>query len=91
MSNESFHRKQLFRLGLFLICTVLIFLAFSTLYSFTNTLNQLDVIESERDRWRDAATAGAKIDRGPVCYPTGPRYLRQVGGGTVHVGTPERT
>ena len=30
----------------------MIFLAFNTLYSFTNTLNRLDVVESERDRWQ---------------------------------------
>jgi predicted methyltransferase len=35
-----------------LVCAIVIFLALNTLYSFTNTLNQLDVIESERDQWQ---------------------------------------
>ena len=50
--NDKSHRRPLFRLALFLVCAVLIFLAFNTLYSFTNTLNRLDVIESERDQWQ---------------------------------------
>ena len=41
-----------FRLTLFLVCAILIFLAFNTLYSFTNTLNRLDAVESERDQWQ---------------------------------------
>ena len=50
--NDKPNRKPLFRLALFLICAILIFLAFNTLYSFTNTLNRLDVVESERDQWQ---------------------------------------
>jgi ubiquinone/menaquinone biosynthesis C-methylase UbiE len=50
--NFRSHRRPLFRLALFLVCAILIFLAFNTLYSFTNTLNRLDVVESERDRWQ---------------------------------------
>ena len=52
MSNDKSHRRPLFRLALFLVCAILIFLAFNTLYSFTNTLNRLDVVESERDHWQ---------------------------------------
>jgi len=50
--NEKPHRRPFFRLALFLVCAILIFLAFGTLYSFTNTLNRLDVVESERDQWQ---------------------------------------
>jgi ubiquinone/menaquinone biosynthesis C-methylase UbiE len=52
VSNGNVHRRPLLRLALFLACAILIFLTFNTLYSFTNTLNQLDAIESERDRWQ---------------------------------------
>src|ERR1700733_11777134 len=41
-----------FRVALFLGCAVLILLGLGTLYSFTNTLRQLDVIEAERDQWQ---------------------------------------
>lgn len=51
MEGQS-HRRPVFRLALFLVCAILIFLAFNTLYSFTSTLNRLDAIESERDRWQ---------------------------------------
>ncbi len=50
--NDKAYRRPLFRLALFLVCAVLIFLASNTLYSFINTLNRLDVIESERDQWQ---------------------------------------
>ena len=50
--NDKSHNRPVFRLALFLICAILIFLAFSTLYSFTSTLNRLDVVESERDQWQ---------------------------------------
>jgi len=36
----------------FFVCATLIVLAFSTLYSFTNTLRRLDLVESERDQWQ---------------------------------------
>jgi ubiquinone/menaquinone biosynthesis C-methylase UbiE len=52
VANDKSHRKPLFRLALFLVCAVLIFLAFNTLYSFTNTLHQLEVVEAERDQWQ---------------------------------------
>jgi ubiquinone/menaquinone biosynthesis C-methylase UbiE len=52
VSNRQSHRKTLLRLTLFLICAILIFLAFNTLYSFTSTLNRLEVVESERDQWQ---------------------------------------
>lgn len=50
--NDKPHRRPLLRLGLFLVCAILIFLAFNTLYSFTSTLNRLDVVETERDQWQ---------------------------------------
>ena len=52
MSNDNPHRRPLFRLALFLVCAILVFLALSTMYSFTGTLRRLDVVESERDRWQ---------------------------------------
>lgn len=52
MSNDAAHRRPIFRLALFLACAILIFLALNTLYSFAGTLNRLDTIESERDRWQ---------------------------------------
>jgi predicted methyltransferase len=52
VSNDKSNRRPLFRIAVFLVSAIVIFLALSTLYSFTNTLNQLDVIESERDQWQ---------------------------------------
>ena len=52
MPNTRSNRKPVFRIVLFLICAILIFLALNTLYSFTNTLQQLNAIESERDQWQ---------------------------------------
>ena len=52
MSNDKSHRRPILRLAVFLVCATLILLAFSTLYSFTNTLRRLDVVESERDQWQ---------------------------------------
>jgi ubiquinone/menaquinone biosynthesis C-methylase UbiE len=52
VSNDKSNRTPFFRLALFLVCAVLIFLALSTLYSFINTLQRLDVIEAERDQWQ---------------------------------------
>jgi ubiquinone/menaquinone biosynthesis C-methylase UbiE len=52
VSNDNSHRRPHFRLALFLACAILIFLAFNTLHSFTNTLHRLGVIESERDQWQ---------------------------------------
>ena len=52
MSKDKTHRRPHFRLALFLACAVLIFAAFDTLLSFTNTLHSLDAIESERDKWQ---------------------------------------
>jgi predicted methyltransferase len=52
MSNDKSNRKPLFRITLFLVCAIVIFLALNTLYSFTNTLQRLDVVESERDQWQ---------------------------------------
>lgn len=40
------------RLALFLVCAIIIFLAFNTLYAFTSTLNRLNVVEAERDSWQ---------------------------------------
>lgn len=50
--NDKPNRRPFFRLALFLVCAILIFLAFNTLYSFTSTLNRLDVVETERDQWQ---------------------------------------
>lgn len=50
--NQPSPRRILVRLTLFLVCAVLIFLAFNTLYAFTNTLNRLDTVEAERDQWQ---------------------------------------
>jgi predicted methyltransferase len=50
--NDNVYRRPLFRLALFLVCAILIFLAFGTFYSFTNTLRQLDIVEAERDQWQ---------------------------------------
>jgi ubiquinone/menaquinone biosynthesis C-methylase UbiE len=50
--NPGSNRKPVLRLVLFLVCAVLLFLGLSTFYSFTNTLRQLDAIESERDQWQ---------------------------------------
>ena len=52
MSSDKFHRRPLFRLALFLFCALLIFLSFYILYAFTNTLNQLDLVELDRDHWQ---------------------------------------
>jgi len=46
------NRRPVFRIVLFLICAIIIFLGLNTLYSFTNTLRQLDAIELERDQWQ---------------------------------------
>lgn len=52
MSHNKSHPRPIFRVALFLVCAILIFLAFNTLYSFTNTLHQLDLVEAERDQWQ---------------------------------------
>ena len=52
MSNDKSNRRPLFKIALFLVCAIAIFLVLNTLYSFAKTLNQLDVIESERDQWQ---------------------------------------
>ena len=62
MSNSSSNRKPVFRIVLFLICAILIFLGLSTLYSFTNTLHRLDVVEAERDQWQRPADVLRAMD-----------------------------
>jgi cyclopropane fatty-acyl-phospholipid synthase-like methyltransferase len=52
VSNDIAHRRPLLRLALFLVCAILILLAFNTLYAFTSTLNRLDTVELERDQWQ---------------------------------------
>ena len=52
MSNGNSNRKPVSRIVLFLVCAVVIFLGLNTLYSFINTLHQLDAIELERDQWQ---------------------------------------
>jgi len=44
--------KPLFRLMLFLGCAALLFATLYTLYAFTATLHQLDLVEAERDQWQ---------------------------------------
>lgn len=52
MPNDVTHGRPIFRITLFLVCAILILLGLNTLYAFTNTLNRLDAVESERDRWQ---------------------------------------
>jgi predicted methyltransferase len=52
VSNDVADRKPIFRLALFLVCAILIFLALNTMHSFASTLARLDTVESERDRWQ---------------------------------------
>jgi predicted methyltransferase len=52
MLSAKSPRSPFLKLTLFLICSVLIILAFNTLSSFAATLNKLDVVESERDGWQ---------------------------------------
>ena len=52
MPDDVAHPRPLLRLALLLVCAVLILLALNTLYAFTNTLHQLDAVESERDQWQ---------------------------------------
>ena len=52
MSNDKSNRKPFLRLALFLASAIVILLGLNTLYSFTNTLHRLDVIEAERDQWQ---------------------------------------
>ncbi len=59
------HRRPIFRLALFLICAILILLALNVVYSFATTLHQLDVIESERDRWQRPADVLRALDLRP--------------------------
>lgn len=61
MGTQS-NRKPVFRIVLFLVCAILIFVGLNTLYSFTNTLRQLDVIESERDQWQRPADVLRALD-----------------------------
>jgi ubiquinone/menaquinone biosynthesis C-methylase UbiE len=62
VSNDKSNRTPLFRIALFLVCAIVIFLALNTMYSFTNTLHQLDVIESERDQWQRPADILRALD-----------------------------
>jgi ubiquinone/menaquinone biosynthesis C-methylase UbiE len=41
-----------YRVLLFLLCSVLIFIGFAALYDGLNTLNRLDYVERERDGWQ---------------------------------------
>jgi len=52
VSNNASNRPALFKIALFLAGAILIFLSLNTLYSFTSTLRQLDLIEADRDRWQ---------------------------------------
>jgi predicted methyltransferase len=61
LSNPS-KRPSFFKLALFLASAILIFLSLNTLYSFTNTLRQLDLIEAERDRWQRPSDVVRALD-----------------------------
>ena len=65
MSNDVAHRRPLFRLALFLVCAILIFLALNTLYAFTGTLNRLDAVESQRDQWQRPSDVLRALDLRP--------------------------
>src|ERR1700688_2116006 len=65
VSNDVAHRRPLFRLALFLVCAILIFLALNTLYSFTSTLSRLDVVESRRDQWQRPSDVLGALDLQP--------------------------
>jgi predicted methyltransferase len=65
MSNNPSHRRPVFRIALFLVCAILVFLALNTLYSFTNTLHQLDVIELDRDQWQRPSDVLRALDLRP--------------------------
>ena len=63
--NGVAHRRPIFRVGLFLGCAILILLALNAVYSFASTLHQLDVVESERDRWQRPAEVLRALDLRP--------------------------
>jgi predicted methyltransferase len=65
VSNDIAHRTPIFRLALFLVCAILILLGLNTLYSFTSTLNRLDAVESDRDRWQRPADVLRALDLRP--------------------------
>ena len=65
MSNNVTDRRPIFRLALFVVCAILILLALNTLYAFTNTLNRLDAVESERDQWQRPADVLRALDLRP--------------------------
>ena len=52
MPDRQSRRGRFLQLALFLICSLLILIAASVLYSFTDTLRRLDLVEWERDRWQ---------------------------------------
>jgi len=58
-NNES---QRLFRRVLFFVCSLLILASAYVLYSFANTLNRLDVVESERDQWQRPAEVLHALD-----------------------------
>ncbi len=65
MSNHEAHRRPIFRIALFLVCAILIFVVLNTLYSFASTLTRLDAIESERDQWQRPADVLRALDLRP--------------------------
>ena len=65
VSNDKLHRRPHFRLAMFLGCSVLIFLALNTLYSFTGRLNRLDAVEAERDQWQRPGDVLRALDLRP--------------------------
>src|ERR1700688_1876335 len=65
VSNDVAHRRPIFRLALFLVCAILIFLALNTLYAFTSTLNRLDAVEAQRDQWQRPSDVLRALDLQP--------------------------
>ena len=47
---------------LFLLSAILIFLVFDLLSSITGTLNRLDVVEADRDRWQRPAEVPLRLE-----------------------------
>jgi predicted methyltransferase len=62
VSNDESNRQPLFRVVMFLASAIVILLGLGTLYSFTDTLRQLDVIEADRDQWQRPADVLRALD-----------------------------
>ena len=62
MPDERFSGAQRRRLALFLLSSMLIFVTMYVLYSSINTLQRLEVVESERDQWQRSADILRALD-----------------------------